>query len=671
MKNLHSAPPLLKIIAFALLLLGGQALAESAPTKPAGSDVDIIDALAMNAALMSASVSPDGERLAVLRRRQMLGDPVIEIYELDQMAKKPFVIGADIMKIAAIGWVNNERLFVLFTQDSSLLQAYTGSTRRAQRIATIDYKGKKWVTLPRKRTDRRSRRDKSFSQFRSASIFSTLPRDDKHILLSYDPKGGVPDIYKVNVSNGKATLIERGNTKRSVTRVDPKGRPRLAASFDFGDTALISWARLEGNNKWFEIGRKVGDQDFIASTFSPLGFFNPKNPDEILVMSNHESNTIGIYKFDLRSKSFSELLFRHPQYDARGLVTDSDTEDGYPLIQGYTYADKTVQIHWLDEKMESLASAVGAALPGRRNSLIEWSRDFSAVLVRSSSDVQPPEWYLLRDEKDLILLGSSLPLVRPDELSPTEWTHYTARDGMKIPALVTTPQKGKAPYPTVVMPHGGPIARDMWDFDPWLQLLAYHGYLVIQPQFRGSEGFGRKHLEASYGQWGWKMQDDVEDAARFLIQSGKADPKRLAVFGWSYGGYAAFVASYRDPNIFHCAIAGAGVSDLAQLRANIRQGSDLAEKAFIPAYDGQNPLEYTDSVDIPILVIHGTKDERVLIEHSDKFVAGLQKHNKKHEYIKLDGANHFFGTIFYEHYKIMYPAMIDWLDNTCGLKPSI
>ena len=217
-------------------------------------------------------------------------------------------------------------------------------------------------------------------------------------------------------------------------------------------------------------------------------------------------------------------------------------------------------------------------------------------------------------------------------------------------------------------PHGGPVARDYWGFDLWPQLLASQGYLVIQPQFRISTGFGREHLEAGFAQWGLALQDDLDDAAQHLVEQKLADPNRLAIFGWSYGGYASFVGAARDPNPYQCAIAGAGVADLPYFRAWLADNGDFSEKAYRPTIGGLNALEMAESVDVPILVIHGDLDERVPVAESRKFVAELKKHGKHHKYIELEGANHFFGTIFYRHWMEMFPAMIDWLDSTCGLK---
>ncbi|WP_343847693.1 alpha/beta hydrolase family protein, partial [Bowmanella denitrificans] len=238
--------------------------------------------------------------------------------------------------------------------------------------------------------------------------------------------------------------------------------------------------------------------------------------------------------------------------------------------------------------------------------------------------------YLLKDKKDLSLIGQTSTL-KPEQLSDVKYISYKARDGRKIPAYVTLP-KGDKPFPTVVMPHGGPWARDVVIYDEWSQLLAHHGYLVIQPQFRGSEGFGLDHWVAGDQQWGLKMQDDMDDGAQFLVAKGLADPNKLAMFGWSFGGYSAFVGSMRDNNLYKCSIAGAGVSDLGRINATLNDNR-FSRELQRPTIKGVNPLDLVEKVNVPLLVIHGDIDQRVPVEHSRLFVEKLKKLGKDHKYV--------------------------------------
>ena len=495
---------------------------------------------------------------------------------------------------------------------------------------------------------------------------SRLPQDQKHILIRFDDdQNGVSDIFKVNVSTGALKLVAKSSTRLSINGVDTDGEVRLATSFDASDAAIISHARLKGKKEWIEIGRtEVKGADLISKQFSVVGFYNDDDPNELMVISNHESDTSGIYAFDLNTQAFKELLFRHPKYDALGVATRLDENDKAAIV-AFSHHGKGVERYYIDEQEQGFYQAIDQILPDANNRIVSRSRDNTIMVIESEGPRSPRCWYLLKNKSQLEFIGSSMPFLKEEHLARVEWVTYKARDGMKIPALVTIP-RGDGPFPAVIHPHGGPVARDFWGFDLWSQLMAHHGYVVIQPQFRISEGFGRKHLESGFGQWGYTLQDDLEDAANYLIDRKLARPDKLAMFGWSYGGYASFVASLRDPNIFQCAVAGAGVSDIKEIRATLNDFPVL--RAYRKTVKGLNPIEQVASVDIPILVIHGDIDERVPVSHSRRFVEELKKHNKPHKYLELKGANHFFGTIYYHHWMEMFPTLIDWLDNTCGLK---
>jgi dipeptidyl aminopeptidase/acylaminoacyl peptidase len=219
-----------------------------------------------------------------------------------------------------------------------------------------------------------------------------------------------------------------------------------------------------------------------------------------------------------------------------------------------------------------------------------------------------------------------MPQIDTSALGDTRLVENAARDGLMIPAFVTTPPAafGPGPHPALVLPHGGPWGRDELDWDPtgWPQYFASRGYVVIQPQFRGSEGWGQKLWRAGDRQWGLKMQDDNDDAAKWLIAQGLADPKRIAIFGYSYGGYAAMVGAIRPNGLYQCAIAGAGVAEL-QTFQNDTFDNRLLREFQRPTVDGLDPLSHAREVSIPILFIHGDRDRTVPISESRRMDAAL------------------------------------------------
>lgn len=652
-----------RMLAVLLLAVPGVTLAEPEMLAPLSG----FEKFAQEPAMTSASVSPDGKHIATLQRFEKDGKVFLLIYDINDMSAKPVTLGSSKMDIVSAFWANDDRLVVRFRQDVDTLQELGVDTRLVSKLATVDREGKRWVEIPRKRADRRSEFAKLSENFGTAAILDSLPHDPKHILIRYDDDAnGVSDIFKVNVKNGSSRLIAKDSDEISIAWVDDDGDPRVATRFDSSDEAQVFMARLKGKKEWIEIGRTQASLDSTSKIFDVFQLNGGADSNEFIVLSNHETDTAGIYIYDLETRKMEEVQFLHPKYDATGLRTRLDKNRRREIV-GFTYTGKARDVYFIDPGEKALYDSINQVLPNTRNQIVSRSTDQQTLVIRAEGPRNPAAWYLLKDSR-MTLLGKSMPFLTEDMLADMEYVTYEARDGLKIPSLVTIPN-GEGPHPIVVLPHGGPVARDFWGFDLWSQLLAYHGYVVIQPQFRISEGFGRKHLEAGYARWGHEMQDDLEDAITYLADRKLGDADRAAIFGWSYGGYAAFVGSFRDPNPFHCAIAGAGVADIPYFRAWLADFGSFTEKTYRRTVDGVNPLEHVNSVDVPILVIHGDIDERVPVAESRKFVKELEKYNKPHRYIELEGANHFFGTIYYRHWMEMFPAMISWLDDTCGLAP--
>jgi len=267
-------------------------------------------------------------------------------------------------------------------------------------------------------------------------------------------------------------------------------------------------------------------------------------------------------------------------------------------------------------------------------------------------------------------LGSANTLLKSEDLAEVEYVSYSARDGKKINGYITKP-KGAGPHPLVVMPHGGPFVGEVSVYDEWAQLLANNGYMVLQPQYRGSTNYGLDFYKSAFingGEGGGAMQDDKDDGAKYLVSQGLVDPNRMAMFGWSYGGYAALVAASRPNNIYQCVIAGAAVADNVQqvnyYRNRIRGSSRTEQLKFWD--ESINPIDEVEKVNVPMLLIHGSIDQRVPVKHSKKYIDALKKHNKDFQYVELKDADHFSNTIRFDHKMQFYPKMIEFLQNDCG-----
>jgi dipeptidyl aminopeptidase/acylaminoacyl peptidase len=242
------------------------------------------------------------------------------------------------------------------------------------------------------------------------------------------------------------------------------------------------------------------------------------------------------------------------------------------------------------------------------------------------------------------LLAKEYPDIDKRALGRARFVYYKARDGLNIPAYLTEPNPqlcGPGPYAAVIHPHGGPWARDTMDYDRsgWVPMLVSQCRVVLQPQYRGSDGWGRTLWFAGDREWGQKMQDDKDDGAKWLVSEKLADPKRIAMFGFSYGGYAAFAASVRPNGLYKCAIAGAGVSDIERIWANFFTNAYFQSHQE-PTVRGLSPLTKADKIEIPIMVYHGDRDQIVPLIQSELFVDKAKAAGKPVEYHVLKDYAH-------------------------------
>jgi dipeptidyl aminopeptidase/acylaminoacyl peptidase len=268
--------------------------------------------------------------------------------------------------------------------------------------------------------------------------------------------------------------------------------------------------------------------------------------------------------------------------------------------------------------------------------------------VRASSDVDEGTYYLFDvSQRHLIKVGTSHPDTDPATIGHMQSISYPAQDGTTIPGYLTTPPGQRAEHlPLIVMPHGGPIARDSWGYDFLRAFLVSRGYAVLQMNFRGSSGYGEKWLyDARQELWGGLTYSDIIDGARWAVKQGIADPSKLCIVGWSFGGYAALLAATRNSDLFRCSVSIAGVSDLSMLE---RQDLNFIGGASTRDQIGTNsaklkadsPRNSAANVNIPLLMIHGDNDVQVNVEQSIAMDRALTKAQRPHEFILIKGADH-------------------------------
>ena len=626
----------------------------------------------MRAVISNVELSPDGKHLALMKIPSRDGEAIIEVYKAADLAEKPFRLNADPMELVGFAWINDGKL--LFTARKRVLdQVKREESPYRYRFGLLDLESKDV---------------QDFGADGRVGIAQVLPNlPDKVILSVQTPsrsrmserarriRGAITprDYYEFDLSKGTRKLLVQGKPAFGGYRFDSNGRLWYAQGSDLTGRQIRWMWRPPGKQDWMEFHRQGWDgyefDPFYAMELDEM------NANHAYVLARNGHDTIGLWSYDLKNKQFAEEIFRHPRVDVDPrwtptLIYHSNTWEHPDTVVGVLYVTDKMYKHFFDEGEEALHRQLENIIPAAHNVLItSRSRDGATLVAYNSGPRDPGTYYLLRDGK-LETIGSVQPLFASEGLADVELVNYRTRDDRDLFAYVTTPN-GKPPFPLVVLPHGGPQARDVGGYDKWAQLLANYGYMVIQPQFRGSNGFGRALREAAFengGQEGLKMQDDKDDAALYLVKRGLADEDRMAMFGWSYGGYAAAVAASRTPQLYQCVVAGAAVFDTVLQWRFGRRGMDGEVLERYLAYEeaGLDPIDDVAKVNVPMLVVHGVVDRRVLVEHATKYVKLLEEHEKPHKYVRLEGADHFSFSLLYHHQLEFFTAMIDFLRNDCG-----
>ncbi len=475
-----------------------------------------------------------------------------------------------------------------------------------------------------------------------ASLENDLPDDPDHVLISHnkrDPK--VFDIFRVSLKTGRATLVARNPGNVVSWTTDHAGRVRVATTSDGTDTSLLYRTGATGAFK------TIVTTDFKTEV-NPL-FFTADNK-RLYALSNRGRDKSALVLIDPARPDAEKVLYEHPEADLVGAEWSR-------LRKVLTHADfQTAKTghRFFDAKDEALYGQLEAKLPGYEITLQSATRAEDKFIVAASNDKTPGTRYVY-DAKagTLAKLADINPSIPERDMAPMTPVSYTSRDGLKINGYLTLPVgRGDKNLPCIVNPHGGPWARDLWGYNPEVQFLANRGYCVLQMNFRGSTGFGRQFWEASFGQWGLKMQDDVTDGVQWLIKQGIADPKRVGIYGGSYGGYTTLAGVTFTPDLYAAAVDYVGVSNLFTFMNTIPPyWKPMLEKmqAMVghPERDKErlaatSPALNVDKIKTPLFIAQGARDPRVNKAESDQVVEALKKRGVEVRYMVKDNEGHGF-----------------------------
>ncbi|MCU4675049.1 prolyl oligopeptidase family serine peptidase [Catenovulum sp. 2E275] len=398
------------------------------------------------------------------------------------------------------------------------------------------------------------------------------------------------------------------------------------------------------NDEWVEIYREITPEiykDFVG--FTP-------NRDKLVFLTYQNSENRSFYTMSLADGKIEGPLFAKVNADIESALVDIQR-----VVYGVEYAGFYPTYAFFDKKQEVIYQAIQGAMPQKHAlEIVDFNPSWEDIVFK----IEGPEavsQYLLFANNEFSFLGDAAPQIPLDKFNSIEITEFKARDGLTIPTLLTYPNgKAKQNLPAILMPHGGPQSYDRAGYNWFAQYFASRGYLVIQPQFRGSEGFGAEHLRAGYGEFAKKMQDDLTDSVDHYVKAGLVNPAKVCIFGWSYGGYAALSGGAFTPEKYTCIIAGAGISDLVEMMDDetMAYGEDSSVvyywKKFMQKGQGDenaylkqiSPVNFAKQFKAPVLLVHGLYDQVVPYKQSLAMESALKKAGKKVTMVKLEDEGH-------------------------------
>lgn len=617
------------LAAFAVALSPIAAAQDAKPTAPATATAPPppLAAFATLPFMEEPKLSPDGTRVAA--RLAVQGKLRLAIITIGD-ASKTALIDPGNLDINSWAWVNDQWL-VIRTGNTQSIEGDSWYIRRAFGISADGTKINPLVT----------------SQIgQNADDLLWIARDGRpHVLLALqtsiyaDNAGLWPEVRDFDVSTGKSVRVQSSTGSVVSWYADTAGVVRLGVAYN------------DDNRSYRALYRPSADAPFRTIARARKGGSLATLPALILPQSGKAvaiDDTDGygaVYDFDLGAMKIGERMFGAPGYDVDGAILNPT---GTGLL-GYTYTDTRSRKKWTDPGLAAVQDEMDKAIPDRWPDIVSWSRDLSVLIVHVGGADTPGGYYLYRPvEGKMSLFATQNGDLGLKRYAAVKTITFTARDGTEMSGVLTLPKGREAKnLPLILMPHGGPFARDNEEWDWWVQFLASRGYAVLQPNYRGSSGFGTAFGKLGEGQWGLKMQDDLTDAVGWAAKQGIADPARVCIVGASYGGYAAFRAAQRDKGVYRCAVSYAGVSDLsAMLRYNSsflnsgRSSDWLRLRA--PDLKAVSPINFAADFSIPILIMHGKADQTVPVRQSREMVERLKATKATYRYVEQPLGDHHF-----------------------------
>jgi dipeptidyl aminopeptidase/acylaminoacyl peptidase len=557
-----------------------------------------------------AQLSPDGHRLAMIRTGAH-GD-ALSVVDLESRNETVVLTAPEGTHFGWVRWKGAGRLLAGEAADRRARERdpadESPGMRPDETVVALDADGSDSIVLWRGERPRAG-------QPATPRLADPEPADPVHVLATAAGTRGQSSLYRVDVRTGERVLVSEQAEE------DGDRQPLNALTVREGQPA------------------KTADLRWLRGKVAPegLAILGPaSNPDQVYALG-HSDEGVSVRIYDFRRQAMSEPVWKPTKGEVADIVYGEKDKD----LAGVCGSTEVYGCEFRDPALQADYQAAVDKL-GRDHSLtpLSMSQDGRWWLFGvSSPNERGAYWLMDRRSKALALVADRYPELPSERLGRREPYVFTARDGTRIPGYLTRPphSEGARDLPLLVMPHGGPEARDSLNYDRWAQFFATRGYLVFQPNFRGSTGYGAAWVQAGYGQWGGLMQDDLTDGVMSLIRSGEADASRICIMGASYGGYAALFGGATQPELYKCVVSWAGVSDLAGLvRTELRNHGPKSDryqyarasigdlKSELARLTRASPITYAASYRPPVMLLHGSHDESVPVEQSERMAAALK-----------------------------------------------
>jgi dipeptidyl aminopeptidase/acylaminoacyl peptidase len=479
---------------------------------------------------------------------------------------------------------------------------------------------------------------------------------DEILVVTNERSEDSADLYRVNTVDGRRQLVtvERPTHVRRYLIAD--GKPRIAVSEDPDSGVSTLWSFRSEKDAW----TKLEEWDGLTNAgVEPIAF---DFDGSLLVSARAGRDKAALYRYDVAAGKLGERLVAHKDYDigygngsflATSAASDLILDSKKKKVAGIVIQAEKPEFVWFDEQWAGWHAALNKALPERINRMSA-AGDSGRILVHSASDRDPGRWYLYEPEKKTLQeLIARRAWIRPQQMAERRPVRYAARDGLPIPAYLTLPLGGSKNLPAVMLVHGGPFVRgEFWVFDSWAQFLASRGYAVLQPDYRGSRGYGWTHFTAGWRQLGQAMQNDISDGARWLIQQGIADPKRIGIMGHSAGGWAVMIGLALEPDLYRCGLNSAGVTDWIY-GFELRMGGRRVPAAVLKYYssvigdpakdrDALSAVRQANRIKAPVLMAYGAEDPTVPRIDGDRMKSALETAKVPVEYVIYRNQGHWW-----------------------------